>query len=292
MLSKFYCDGKGEMNKADTIDVSALNNAIKEIYSCNDVSVERIFPGGTLGVFFQTVIDGKRLFIKTCAVDEMCRINLHKEIEIMKVLYEGALNINSFCTNNNGVQKEFMVMDFIDVKSASYEPKFVDDLIREYEVKLNIVLPEIVNYNSDDLYRAALTSFETLCKANQFSAEVGARCESALKRLKEYDGSGTLCHGDLSNVNIMIREEDVLVLDWEDALMAYPEYDILYWLTFYSQRKYYNCHLFEDIGVKKQYGKDIMVMILLIKCYLSYRNKSYINNKLSINDRINEIINM
>ena len=84
----------------------------------------------------------------------------------------------------------------------------------------------------------------------------------------------------------------MFVVDWEDALLAYPEYDILYWLTFYSQRRYYSCHLFEDIGVDKQYGKDIMVMILLIKCYLSFVNESYKKNKLSINYRIDEIICM
>lgn len=82
------------------------------------------------------------------------------------------------------------------------------------------------------------------------------------------------------------------MLDWEDAMMAYPQYDILYWLTFYSQRKYYSCHLLNDIGVEVSFGKNVMAMILLIKCYLSYRNKSFLNNKLSINDRINEIICM
>lgn len=292
MLSKFYCQSTEKMNRADTIDASALSSAIREIYSCNDIKVERIFPGGTLGVFFRAVIDGKGLFIKTCVADEMCQMNLHKEIAIMKALYKGILEINSFYTNNNGVQKEFMIMDFIDVKAASYELRFVCRLIEQYSAKLDKVLPEIVNYTTDDIYNAAIVSFNVLCGANQFSAEVGMWCENVLKRVKEYDDGATLCHGDLSNVNIMIRKQDVLVLDWEDAVMAYPEYDILYWLTFFSQRKYYNCHLFADIGVKKQYGKDIMGIILLIKCYLSYKNKSYLNNRISINDRISEIINL
>lgn len=293
MLSKFYCDSSGKMNKADTFEVSALNSAIKEIYSCKDVHVERIFPGGTLGIFFQAVMDGKRFFIKTCDADKMCQANLHKEVEIMKALYERQLCINSFVIDHHGLQKEFIIMDYIVVKNNAYEMKFVQELIRSYHVKLNGVPHDIVNYNTDDLYRAASISFEILSKTDLLSVEVGVWCERVFKRLETYNDNGrVLCHGDLSNVNIMIREEDVLVLDWEDAVMAYPEYDILYWLTFYSQRKYYSSHLFDDIGLEEQYGKDIMVMILLIKCYLSYRNKSYLNNKLSINDRINEIICM
>ena len=81
-------------------------------------------------------------------------------------------------------------------------------------------------------------------------------------------------------------------LDWEDALWGYQGYDILYWLTFYSQRKYYDKDLFRRIKIDKQFGKDMMILILLVKSYLSYRNGTYLSNKLSINDRISEVIQL
>ena len=184
-------------------------------------------------------------------------------------------------------------MDYINSKNDVYGLRFVQELIKKYNTKTSRISSDIINYNIDDLYSAARISFEILDNANLFSVEVNLWCERLFRRLVEYaEKDRILCHGDLSNKNIMIWKENVLVLDWEDALLAYPDYDMLYWLTFYSQRRYYSCHLFDDIGVKEKYGKDIMVLILLVKCCIAYRNKTYLNNRLSFNERINEVICM
>lgn len=291
MLSKYY-RYNDEKVKADTFDVSALNQKVKEIYS-KDVIIERIHPGGTLGIFYQAIIDGKKKFIKTHMNGEMYHQNLLKEIELMKALYRDVLDISSFTMNYSGSKKEFMVMDFIEGQSTTYEIGFVRNLIESNSVKLGAISSNLINYNVDDLLNAAIKAYEILSEVDLLSRDVRLWCKNALNRLEEYgDCNRVLCHGDLSNVNIMRWKKSTVVIDWEDALLAYPEYDLLYWLTFYSQRKYYSCHLYEDIGVDEQYGKDIMVMILLIKCYMSYVNKSYTKNKLSIDDRINEIISM
>jgi len=293
MLSKFYHDGSKDTGEADTFEVSALNAAISEIYPGEDVSVEKIFPGGTLNIFYRAVIGRKNFFIKTHNNGQMNRLNLQKEIEIMKTLYKDILCIHTFSIACGNSSKEFIMMDFIDSGNAVYELQFVHNLIKTYNFQLEKVSLNKINYNVDDLYQAAVKSYDVLEKAHLLSAGVRLRCGKALKRLKEYNNcERVLCHGDLSNVNIMLWKDHVIALDWEDAVLAYPEYDILYWLTFYAQRKYYSSYLFDDIGVSEQYGKDIMLMILLIKSYISYRNKSYLNNRLSINDRLEEIIYM
>ena len=75
-------------------------------------------------------------------------------------------------------------------------------------------------------------------------------------------------------------------------MLGYQGYDLLYWLTFYSQRKYYDKQLLKKLNIDKQFGKDMMLMIILIKSYLSFQNKQYLKNKLSINDRISEIMQL
>lgn len=292
MLSKYFRYNCGEMDEADTFDVSALLQKMKKIYSDKAI-IEKIHPGGTLGIFYQATIGNQRKFIKTHINGEMYRHNLLKEIEIVKALYGDVLDIHAFTINNNGLKKDFMVMDYIEEQSMEYEMIFVRNLIKKNSMKLANIAPDVINYNLEDLYDAAVKSYEIMNEADLTSKNVRLWCRKALKRLAGYgDCARVICHGDLSNVNIMSWKESTVVIDWEDAILSYPEYDILYWLTFYSQRKYYSCHLFDDIGVAEQYGKDIMVMILLIKCYMSYLNKSYLKNKLSINDRINEIICM
>lgn len=293
MLSKFYHDVNKDINKADTFTVSALNKAVCEVYPGKDVFVERIFPGGTLNIFFRAVIDGKNFFIKTHTNEQMNRLNLQKEIQILRALYRDTLNIHTFSITCGNTPKIFLMMDFIHSENRIYELPFVHDLIKGYHFQLGKISPDIINYNIDDLYQAALKSYDVIGEANLLSADIRLECGKVLKRLKGYnDCEQVLCHGDLSNVNIMPWRDSVIVLDWEDAVFAYPKYDILYWLTFYLQRKYYSSHLFNDIGVNEQYGKDIMLMILLIKSYLSYRNKSYLKNQISINDRLGEVIHM
>lgn len=259
---------------------------------------ESAVGGGTLGVFFRAVADGKSYFIKTCMDDEMCRINLHKEAEIMKILYGSPLNAGSFFAGSfsvgfNGVFKEFIIMDYMDAENGEYEMECVAGAIKRYNAELAGKVRDIVNYNTDDIYRAASVSLDVLGRTGLLSRETCRWCEKALKRVERYGENGvTLCHGDLGNANILTSEGNTVVLDWEDAVLAYREYDILYWLTFYSQRKFYGSRLFEDIGVQRQYGQDIMVLVLLVKCFLSYRDKSYAGNRLGMNDRINEIIFM
>ena len=83
-----------------------------------------------------------------------------------------------------------------------------------------------------------------------------------------------------------------VVIDWEDSLMAFGEYDYLYWLTFFSQRKYYSPALLENHDIDKVWGTDIMALITLVKSKMSYQNQSYKNNKISFQERIDEIYKM
>lgn len=293
MLSKFYHDNDVSTNRADTLEVSALNQMIGKIYPGKTVAVEKIFPGGTLNLFYRAVVDGKQFFIKTHMDNPMNRLNLQKEIEIMRTLYEHILDIHAFSITCKDTPKEFLMMDYIDLQNDAYPLDFVQNLIKSYRIRLADFPTDRVNYDVDDLYQASYQSYEILGASGLLSADVGLCCKKTLNRLPTYKNrEPILCHGDLSNANMMCWKDTMLVLDWEDALLAYPEYDILYWLTFYSQRKYYSSHLFDDIGINEQYGKDIMLMILLTKCYLSYRNKSYLKNRLSINARLAEIIYM
>ena len=181
MLSKYYRYNNGEVYKADTVDVSALNQKIKEIYLNDVTTVERIHPGGTLGIFYKAIIDGKKKFIKTHMNGEMYRQNLLKEIELMKALYGEILDIKSFTINSNGLKKEFIVMDYIKGQSDVYDMSFVRNLIKRNSVQLEAVSLNRINYNVNDLYNAAIKSYENMSEADLLTLDVVLWCEKALK---------------------------------------------------------------------------------------------------------------
>ncbi len=69
-----------------------------------------------------------------------------------------------------------------------------------------------------------------LRKAKLLSDPEGKKCIGVFPRVFP-QCSGRLLHGDVANHNIFPRGDDVVFIDWEDALAGDPVYDIAYWST-------------------------------------------------------------
>lgn len=291
MLSKYYHIEKNDLEtfKVDrNILLSALLGILKEEYE--EVKIEQTYPGGTLGIFFELYIGGKRKFAKTHQQGSRYRENLEKEIKIMSVVYGDIMEIERIEIEVESEKFIFMVMDYL-LPGMSIEPEEVLKCIEHYQQKLG-QKKVCVKYTFGQVLKAGDNSLEILHNREFFTEEMYLRCKESLGRVAQKDISSfqEISHGDLSNVNIMFTQKGIpVVIDWEDSLTAFPEYDYLYWLTFFSQRKYYSSTLFERKGIDRTWGTDIMVLITIVKSYMSYRNEGYRNNKLSFEDRINEI---
>lgn len=101
-----------------------------------------------------------------------------------------------------------------------------------------------------------------------------------------------LCHGDLSNKNIFQKNSQILFLDWEDAFYGVCEYDICYWFTFFENRKLLK--RFREIYSGHEFDRalTLCIIVLVEKAYLSVLNGSYKNNTLSIEERIQEFLEL
>ena len=291
MLSKYYDLLNTSQEMEDENSARWIVGEIKKLYP--EALGRSIYPGGTLGIFFAINIGNRWRFVKTHRNNEMQRQNLQKELDIMRKLYQGILDVDSFMLNVGEYQKLFVIMDFLQPVKGEKDIAFIQDMIIQYSANLSSVSYDTVNYNMNDFYKAAVQSYKVLTENNLLSGMNATECETSFLRFSEYASFETIiCHGDLSNVNIMSDGANYFVIDWEDAMLGYQGYDLLYWLTFYSQRKYYDKQLLKKLNIDKQFGKDMMLMIILIKSYLSFQNKQYLKNKLSINDRISEIMQL
>ena len=47
-----------------------------------------------------------------------------------------------------------------------------------------------------------------------------------------------LLHGDPGNHNVLLREGQVVLVDWEDALLGDPLFDLAFWATFHPERRW------------------------------------------------------
>lgn len=291
MLSKYFYweENNTDLIKDDTdIIVSALVFELQKKY--DQVSV---FPvkGGTLGVVFELWADGKRKFIKTHRMGRAYRENLLKEITILSAVYGSFIEIERIDIMVSQWAYTFMITDWLMPAPDDVDVPMIRAEILNYQDRLRKVNAE-VGYSFSDVIVAGRKSLSALYEADFLSGEMYQKCVGSIEyvQLRSQREDKVICHGDLSNVNMMVDGNGrTMIIDWEDALWAFPEYDFLYWLTFFSQRKYYSDYLLEQNGIGKKWGIGVMVLITLVKCEMSRKNDSYRNNTLSFQERLQEM---
>ncbi len=297
MLSKLFHEiNKKNIKSVNILSIiSALTLKLKEEFCF--VSIEYIHTCGTLGLFFNAILDGNKLFIKTHLPGKNYRNNLLKEIKIYKILYKDLLYINHIDLNICDHDYSFLIMDYLKPLKDNLKPDEMKLIIKDYSNKLKDVLKDenlVKNiYTFDLILREAKNALKELSKEKLINSYIEDRCYEYISILK-YDPleDATICHGDLSNKNIMLKDDSIIVIDWEDMFLGTKDYDFCFWLTFFNQRKYYNEVMFLQYEVDKLKCIAYMIVIVILKCYLSYKNCSYLTNLVKMDDRLYEIINL
>ena len=293
MLSKLY---GYSWNCA--IDYALLELNLKGALSSHfhDVSIEPCAPGGTFGIFFKAELDGKPYFIKTHQGNAEARNNLLKEINIMQALYKDCItvfSVESELPRHSAYPSQiFFVMDRLEPLSTKLSPIETVDLILDYNKKLTLLkLNEPYSFTS--ILETGETALEELISGGLVTHEIYEACFENIRLLKSLKLSNSvICHGDLSNKNILRKNSQIIVIDWEDAFLGVPGYDFCYWLTFFDQREFYNRRIFKDTQLSHDVGIAFMTLIVIVKSIISIRASTYKNNQISFNDRLSEILLM
>lgn len=295
MLSKYYHSNQNMTQVESKVDINVISALLDDLMKeYHEVGMSQISPGGTLGVFFEVILGKKRKFVKTHLPGIKYQNNLIKEIDVMSHIYKNTLEIVRKDVVINRMAYTFMIMDYLQPADGVTGLDEVRMYISTYQQQLSEAKVS-ANYSFDEILKAASDSLELLFADAFFSKYIYMQCKNSIERVGDKANrlKPVICHGDLSNVNIMrTLDGNPVVIDWEDLLTAFPEYDFLYWLTFFSQRKYYSDNIFEKYNIDKIWGTDVMVLITIIKSRLSYENESYKKNSLSFQDRIIEIYNI
>lgn len=263
-----------------------------------EIIVHEIEAKGTLGLVFEIEIDGVRFFAKTHKPSSFHRSNLDKEYFLLKSLYGNAIYLKKILLNLDKMNFSIILMDKLDTKSISESFDIKTEIIKGLSKKLNSCelnayrLKYLVNsaFNYNTLFEKGIFSLEYLFKWNLISQQFSNRLaelfqHQSLVRPEEE----VVCHGDLSNKNILFKGEEAFIIDWEDAISASPKYDLCYWLTFMDQRKYYNSPVFRDLIKTDPDILYLMSLILVLKGYLSVLDGSIIEHKVSVRERIEEL---
>jgi hypothetical protein len=259
----------------------------------SEATVKRV-DTGTLSAAFIAEEGGRRRFLKT-HLDSHGQETLLKEWAILTVLYPEELSAQCVETCSVVDKRIWLVMNALDPPRVDY----TFDEVSSFTVELTGGLhgfKEVSLIPKEDsiltLVAEAWAALDNLSSHKLISSEIQRSVRLHMARVDVEIGSYApcVCHGDLGPKNLMSDGRRAFAIDWEDAFLGVEGYDFLFWLTFFCNRKYYSPVIFGKTPLGKPLEHALLVMILLLKSELSFRDGSYRANSLNFNQRIQEII--
>lgn len=300
MLSKLYHFEEEKECAKNNID--KLMIAIKSYFEKKNMNVQIKYKEdtvGTLGIIFELELNRKKMYVKTHQIGESYRYNLKKEIMIMQFLYGDIIELYEIDIKLNDDYITFFIMDELEELDEPLSCDEIRLLIKSYSEKLSNfkVNEESIKYtqwndiyNFSNIQKKASEVLKFFIDNNIISKKLYCKINEIFLLSDSIKFKKCICHGDLSNKNILKKNGKLIVIDWEDSILGVDSYDINYWMTFFEQRKYYKLEIFRKYNLNNEKNLYLMSVITVIKCYLSYINGSYLKNKISIEDRLWEIL--
>lgn len=289
MLSKIeWYEDNVNFEKED--DILLFQNLYNQ-YHKDTLNIDKKLNTGTLGLVYLAYIENKRYIVKTHQNGIKYANRIKKEYSILNILYNDNLKCKLY-SNDEGLHN-FLLLEFL----SNFKVAVSAEQLINYYNNLSIDLIQLKNikceWNFYDLQKKFFFAL-TYLYDKKFLSDKQYGCIFRISpiidaMLKE---DSCLCHGDLSNKNIFQKNSQILFLDWEDAFYGVREYDICYWFTFFENRKLLNKIREIYSGYNFDRALTLCIMVLILKAYLSVLNGSYKNNTLSIEDRIQEFLEL
>lgn len=262
-----------------------------------DLGDVRAVDGGTLGKGFLACIDGQCKFLKTHGFASGKR-TLAKERDILACLYQSSIRLDTIeIEEQGGRSRLWLIMDQLTLPTVDLDITQILQTIKNYTRTLEQLpcqLPIPGNDNFALLIDEGWKALRNLAANRLLSESVWRYVDACFAYLERqaHDFIPYLCHGDLSPNNIMFKHSAPIVIDWEDAFWGIDGYDYLYWLTFLKNRR----HLSQNALAGMPWGIEttiaILILIIIIKCEISFRSNSHMNNRVSFDERIMEIMHL
>jgi thiamine kinase-like enzyme len=271
------------------------------IYSLNslfagNLAGVRFVPGGTSVLCFKADLNGQPRFFKTHAIASRRRA-LQREAAFLEATAAKQTDPHLLHIAEGGVERVWLHTKLLE-PCGSRSPLEILTLIARYKLEL-AKHPEIALRvsSSDSIYyllSEAESALDCMVQETLLSLRVIKSAHSAIDRLKSVctDFPLQLCHGDLGPANIMFGDRQLVAIDFEDAFWGIDGFDYLYWLTFFENRKYLGTDALGHTALDRDSEIGLMLILVLLKSWISVRDGCYVQNAMAIDDRLLEVINL
>ena len=294
MLSKLTC-AAAEIRSAAAYDRNGLTHDLKVLFGTALTDLRPV-AGGTLGICFAGKLHGHSRFFKTHAIPSG-RETLRREAAFLKATAPDRVEPQLEFIGNGTSGRVWLHTKQIG-PCGQLTPAAVRDLIAGYEADLcrctRLVDQVPPGHNIHLMLSEAESAVAFMDEKKLLSLPVGDAVRSSIERVKLIcaDRPLRLCHGDLGPNNIMMENDAPVVLDWEDAFWGIAGYDYLYWLTFFGNRRWLSRDSLGHTQLKRADEVAVMIVILLLKSFISVRTDNHHQNTLTVDQRLLEVIRL
>ena len=250
---------------------------------------------GRLGVTYEVKrsLAGTRLFCKTHKEGDRYKRNIEKEFYYISKANE-CFKVGLYHLIFNKKKYSYMLQEWLQ-EVTSVDPENALRIINGFSRRLLLDSEShiCILYCIRDLINTAKQELHFLVKERELTEDCALELQEYIKIFESDIDSlkQTLCHGDFGDKNIMKSQDGrYVVIDWEDCFMGIEGYDYLYWLTFFSHRRFYSKEVFKASGVSSANAKGIISVIMLIKTAMAVYSGLNKNNTMNSQERIEELI--
>lgn len=292
MLSKARFKFKNELKSSVTVD--HLISEIKQLLNETNIKIFPINSGEQSNCFYIQLYNNER-FLKTNKY-KTGQLNLLRDNEILNAIY-GERTDAKFLQSNSLKTRSWLNIKKLD-SIQELSPPEIKNIVNYFEDcinnnnHINNLVP--IDDNIKLLIAMAHDALQLLVEKQFISNKIQNKLKKYINvvQINEKYFKKQICHGDLSPANILSDIYGPIVIDWEDAFWGFPGYDYLYWLTFISNRKWLESKVFGFTEYGKEIEIAILLIIVLVKSAISVHNGSFVNNSISFEKRIFDIINL
>lgn len=251
---------------------------------------------GTLGASFIVNSNSGSRFFKTHA-DPAGMDSIKKEYTILNELYGDEIQLECFSVKEADCDRLWLVMTMLVDPEEEVNPIGVSSIITWYLDKLQ-AMPQrnqvAKNYTISMLIDSGWKALSNMSKRRTLTKElirsIDLKLSSLFEKIPQFPVC--LCHGDLGPKNIMSNMVKPIIIDWEDAFWGIEGYDYLYWLTFMNNRKYYSQNILGRTPLGKDLEIAVLALVVLLKSELSYQRRDSILHKLTVDQRLTEVLSL
>ena len=255
----------------------------------------KIFNRGTSGLCLVGDLQGQTRFFKTYLNSAGQKL-LKREAALLEATSGKRTDVCILTVGSGDKVQTWLHMKLLR-PCDNLPPEKVRGLVAGYEQALHSFSQDDLIPETDStalLLREAQVGLETLADQELISQSLHIQVLACLEQIEIHcsEWPKQLCHGDLGSANIMADIDGSVAIDWEDAFWGVAGYDYLYWLTFFNNRRWLSSEYLGYTGLGLYNEVALMVMILILKSFLSLRNGSYIKNCMSFDQRIREVLDI